>query len=72
MKDYELTEVEERVITRLIAATFGFEMRGRGAVCKTCGIRFQSYAIGRGFNERMIQHAERHGIGYGAKENQEK
>lgn len=61
-----LEQEQEKIITKLIADTFHFEVKGKGVVCQHCGIRFQNYSIGRPMTDRMISHAERHGIGYGA------
>jgi hypothetical protein len=54
---------QEDVITGLIADTFHFTIKGKGVVCNHCGVRFQEYASGKHMTDRMIQHAERHGIG---------
>jgi hypothetical protein len=59
---------QEIVITKLIADTFHFTIKGKGAVCNHCGIRFQSYSIGKPMTDRMIQHATRHGVGYDLKQ----
>jgi hypothetical protein len=59
----ELDQEHENVITKLIADTFHFTIRGKGVVCNHCGVKFQEYGIGKHMTDRMIQHAERHGIG---------
>jgi hypothetical protein len=63
-----LTDEEEKTITEMMADTFHFIKKGKGYVCCHCGVRFQNYSIGMPINERMIMHAEHHGIGHDLKQ----
>ena len=57
----EETRNQEKEITKLMMETFNFSdtKSGVSVKCNSCGKIYSRFYVGKGLNERMIEHYER-------------
>ena len=53
----------EKQITESIAKIASFSLSPKTATCNRCGKQYRITSYGRGLNERMLGHNERHDMG---------